>query len=126
MSTASEASMALYSLAVVLALAAALPAQSPQPGQPGAVDERPAARLSRSSGRSAAPRSVSPVFGDTLTANPAAYREWLRRKVDEDLAELYKVTTDLVTLLDPAAPGDADKAGKQAAKVVKLSHNIWS
>jgi hypothetical protein len=112
--------------ALVLVLAQAPPPQPGQPGQPGGVDERPAPRLSRSSGRSALPRGMAPVISDTLTANPYAYREWLRRKVDEDLAELYKVTTDLVALLDPASPGDAEKAGKQAAKVVKLSHNVWN
>jgi hypothetical protein len=116
--------MAVYSLAVALTIAAAL--QSTQPGQPGSVDERPAPRLSRSAGRSAIPRSVAPILDDTLTANPGAYREWLRRKVDEDLAELYKATTDLVALLDPETPGDADKASKQAAKIVRLSHNIWN
>ena len=118
--------MALYNLAVAFAITAALQAQSPQPGQPGRVDDRPAPRLTRSSGRSTAPRNMTPVVGDTLTANPVAYRRWLQRKVDEDLAELYKVTTDLIELLDPAAPGDADKAGKQASKIVKLSHNIWN
>ncbi len=66
------------------------------------------------------------IVGDTLTANPEAYRRWLRRKIIEDLVDLYDVTNSLVVELAPSRQIEAKLARKQAERIVKLSHNIWS
>ena len=115
----------MHVLAAVLLLSAAAPAPGQDPSAPEPIGTQVAPRLSGSAARTPA-RPVVLASGETLTADPRAYREWLRRKVDEDLAELYKATSDLLTLFDPASPGDAHRAAKQADRVVKLSHDVWN
>jgi hypothetical protein len=99
--------------------------QSAPPGRSVPLDTMPGRPLSRTM-RQLPPTEVVAVAGDTITANPRAFRAWLRREIAEDLADLYKASVELVSALDPAAPGDMRKASKQADRVAKLSHNVWS
>ena len=99
--------------------------QSAPPGRSIPIDAMPSRPLSRTM---RLPPSVDLVAatGDTITANPRAFRAWLRRKIAEDLANLHATSIELIAALDPAAPGDMRKASKQADRVVKLSHSVWS
>ncbi len=113
---------------IVAALLAAISAQGPT----AAVPTRAESSNPRTTRRLATrPTMVEPwnavsAPSDTLTSNHAAYRVWLRRKIDEDIAELHKITSELIKMLDPAAPADPRKTVKHAEKVVKLSHNVWN
>lgn len=72
------------------------------------------------------PSAALAAQNQPLTSNPRAYRLWIRRDTNENLAELYKVTVDLIEQLNPTTSGDMHRASKQAEKMVKLSHNVWN
>jgi hypothetical protein len=99
--------------------------QSSPPGRSVPIEAMPNRPLSRTM-RHVPTVDIITAPADTITANPRAFRAWLRRKIAEDLANLHAVSVELVSALDPAAPGDMRKASKQADRVVKLSHSIWS
>ena len=60
------------------------------------------------------------------TANPAAYRAWLRQKIAQDLATLDRLTREIAPLLASTDPRAARRAEKYAGKIARLSHNTWN
>lgn len=62
----------------------------------------------------------------TLTANPRAFRAYLRREIDKDLSKLYRRSTDLVEALAADASSERRrKADDYADDLIDLSHDIW-
>lgn len=121
----------MRSSAILLATALALAAPA------SAMQNPPVSDITDQPARSSTPpmrlgSSVRPVpeseriTGDTLTANPAAFRKWLKRKIIEDLVNLYDVTNSLVVELAPEGQVVTRQTEKKADQIVKLSHNIWS
>jgi hypothetical protein len=116
---------------VLIAALLAVPVPSLGQNEPRPVPSTGNANLDelarRDAEREAANRPAVDFYGsDPLTANPYAYRRWLKSMVAADLVELESVTAELVASLDRAAPGDLRAASRQSDRVAKLSHRIWN